>query len=226
MKTASGHRRGSPSAVSLAACGRRPDEAVGVRNDHGRLGEFPENEIIAEIYAQALEAKGVKVKKKLNIGAREAYIPALKNGEIDLMPEYTGNLLTLPGPEGDRDVAEADVEAALDNALPDGLRSSTRPGRGQGLAQRHAGVRQDRTASRRSPTSRRSRACRLGGQPRVQGTARTASRASRRSTASRGSSSPPISDGGGPARSRRCSTARSTWPTSTRRRRRSWPTSS
>ena len=59
---------------------------------------FPENEIIAEIYAHALEAKGITVKKQLNIGAREVYIPALENGEIDLIPEYTGNLLTYLDP--------------------------------------------------------------------------------------------------------------------------------
>ncbi len=54
--------------------------------------DFPESALIAEIYAGALEAKGVKVEKKLNIGAREAYIPALQDGSIDLIPEYTGVL--------------------------------------------------------------------------------------------------------------------------------------
>lgn len=54
--------------------------------------DFPESALLAEIYAGALEAKGVKVEKKLNIGAREAYIPALQDGSIDLIPEYTGVL--------------------------------------------------------------------------------------------------------------------------------------
>ncbi|GAB3074404.1 ABC transporter substrate-binding protein [Pedococcus soli] len=54
--------------------------------------DFPESALLAEIYAGALEAKGVKVTKKLNIGAREAYIPALQDGSIDLIPEYTGVL--------------------------------------------------------------------------------------------------------------------------------------
>jgi osmoprotectant transport system substrate-binding protein len=53
---------------------------------------FPENVLLAEIYAGALSAKGVKVDKKLNIGSREVYIPALKDGSIDLIPEYTGVL--------------------------------------------------------------------------------------------------------------------------------------
>ncbi len=101
---------------------QRPDvgQEVRLRHHHRRLGDFPENEIIAEIYAQALEAKGVKVKKKLNIGAREVYIPALKNGEIDLLPEYSGNLLTYLDPKATA-TSEADIEEALDDALPDNL---------------------------------------------------------------------------------------------------------
>ena len=54
--------------------------------------DFPESALLAEIYAGALEAKGIKVTKNLNIGAREAYIPALQDGSIDLIPEYTGVL--------------------------------------------------------------------------------------------------------------------------------------
>ena len=54
--------------------------------------DFPESQLLAEIYAGALQAKGVQVNKKLNIGAREAYIPALQDGSIDLIPEYTGVL--------------------------------------------------------------------------------------------------------------------------------------
>jgi osmoprotectant transport system substrate-binding protein len=54
---------------------------------------FTESQILAEIYAQALQAKGVTVDKKLNIGSRETYIPALEDGSIDLLPEYTGTLL-------------------------------------------------------------------------------------------------------------------------------------
>ena len=46
-----------------------------------------------DIYAAALKAKGVTVTTKPNIGARPVYIPALQDGSIDLIPEYTGNLL-------------------------------------------------------------------------------------------------------------------------------------
>jgi osmoprotectant transport system substrate-binding protein len=54
---------------------------------------FQENVVLADIYAEALKAKGVKVTTKLNIGNREAYIPGLKDGSIDLIPEYSGVLL-------------------------------------------------------------------------------------------------------------------------------------
>jgi osmoprotectant transport system substrate-binding protein len=45
-----------------------------------------------DIYAGALKAKGVTVDTKPNIGSRETYIPALQDGSIDLVPEYTGVL--------------------------------------------------------------------------------------------------------------------------------------
>jgi osmoprotectant transport system substrate-binding protein len=108
--------------LSLTACGSDPTEGKKSASDTITVGSaaFPENEIIAEIYAQALEAKGIKVKKKLNIGAREAYIPALKNGEIDLIPEYTGNLLTYLDKKATATSAD-DVKTALGDALPSNL---------------------------------------------------------------------------------------------------------
>ena len=55
---------------------------------------FPENEVLAETYALALKAKGVKVTTKLNIGAREVYYPQIEKGAISVIPEYNGALLT------------------------------------------------------------------------------------------------------------------------------------
>jgi osmoprotectant transport system substrate-binding protein len=55
--------------------------------------DFPESTLLADIYADAMTAKGVSVTKKLNIGERAAYIPALKDGSIDFIPEYTGSIL-------------------------------------------------------------------------------------------------------------------------------------
>ncbi|AWB91088.1 ABC transporter substrate-binding protein [Aeromicrobium chenweiae] len=108
-------------ALALSACGGDPtsDDSAKSAGDTITVGSaaFPENEIIAEIYAQALEAKGVKVKKKLNIGAREVYIPALEKGEIDLLPEYSGNLLAYFDKDATATSPEQ-VEDALEDALP------------------------------------------------------------------------------------------------------------
>jgi osmoprotectant transport system substrate-binding protein len=52
---------------------------------------FSEQEIVAEIYAQCLEAAGFDVDTKLKIGSREIVLPALEKGDIDLYPEYIGS---------------------------------------------------------------------------------------------------------------------------------------
>jgi len=52
--------------------------------------DFPESKLLAELYAGALKAKGVQVDTRLGIGSRETYIPALKDGSIDVIPEYSG----------------------------------------------------------------------------------------------------------------------------------------
>ncbi|AJZ89845.1 ABC transporter substrate-binding protein [Cedecea neteri] len=56
--------------------------------------DFPENQLLATIYAGALEAQNIPVEKKLNIGSREVYIPALLDGSINVIPEYSGALLS------------------------------------------------------------------------------------------------------------------------------------
>lgn len=78
------------------------------------------NEIIAEIYAQALENAGHTVDREFNIGQRDAYMPDVESGEIDLFPEYTGNLLQYFDDSSEA-TSPDDVYAALQEALPDGL---------------------------------------------------------------------------------------------------------
>ena len=78
------------------------------------------NEIIAEIYAQALENAGFSVERDFNIGQRDAYIPALETGEVDLFPEYTGNLLQFYDNETTATQTD-EVFAELEGVLPDGL---------------------------------------------------------------------------------------------------------
>jgi osmoprotectant transport system substrate-binding protein len=78
---------------------------------------FDENKILAEVYAGALEAKGVKVSKKLGIGERAQYIAALKDGSIDFVPEYSGSILSFYDTKATAK-SPADVYAALEAAVP------------------------------------------------------------------------------------------------------------
>lgn len=79
---------------------------------------FPESEIIGQIWASALRDAGYDVDVKSGIGSREVYLQALEEGTIDIVPEYAGNLTQFYGelPQG---ADEDDVRAALTDALPD-----------------------------------------------------------------------------------------------------------
>ena len=79
------------------------------------------NEIIAEIYAQALEAAGFDVEKQLSIGQRDAYMPDVESGDIDVFPEYTGSLLEYISDDEVDVTSPDDVYAALQEALPESL---------------------------------------------------------------------------------------------------------
>ncbi|OIH95070.1 glycine/betaine ABC transporter [Curtobacterium sp. MCBA15_003] len=83
--------------------------------------QYYSNEIIAELYAQVLEKDGFTVKRSFNIGQREIYIPQLEKGAIDVMPEYSGNLLQYFDKDSDAKTAD-EIDAALPDALPSGLR--------------------------------------------------------------------------------------------------------
>ena len=82
---------------------------------------FPENELLAEVYALALQKKGVKVTTKLNIGAREVYYPQVKSGAITIIPEYNGNLLSVEADPTSTAKTTAAVDAALAAKLPSTL---------------------------------------------------------------------------------------------------------
>ena len=84
--------------VALAGCTAPDPTAAPPSSDSSvtiTIGSqaFSENEIVAEIYAQALETAGYSVQRQFNIGSREVYIPAIESGEVSLLPEYTGGLL-------------------------------------------------------------------------------------------------------------------------------------
>ena len=123
------------TVASLAACGSGSDPLSDKGDDSGSAGgsggstsvvigsaDFTESELLMQIYAQALEAKGVKVTTKPNIGSREVYMKAFQNGELDLLPEYDGPLLDyLSGGKVPADVSTStDVDKALAAVLPKG----------------------------------------------------------------------------------------------------------
>jgi osmoprotectant transport system substrate-binding protein len=114
------------AVLAVAACGNA-DPLRGIGGDSGDpntvvvgSANFPESETVADIYAAALRANGFTVRTHLDIGSREAYIPALRGGSIDLIPDYSGNLLQYLRP-GAPQTAAAEVTTALRDALGAGL---------------------------------------------------------------------------------------------------------
>lgn len=122
--------------LALAACGGGGDPLASddaSTGDGGSGGDsssvvigsanFPESELLAEMYAQTLEAEGVTVERQFNIGARELYLRALEDGSIDLLPEYNGALLAALSPDGAPEgVTEPEpVYDAMVEALPEGI---------------------------------------------------------------------------------------------------------
>jgi len=81
---------------------------------------FYESSLLAEVYAGALEAKGVDVDTKLNIGAREVYLKAMEPGDesVDIIPEYTGVLRDYYKPD-QKGTSADEVYQELTASLPD-----------------------------------------------------------------------------------------------------------
>ena len=115
------------AALALTACGGGGDNNNPLSTGSGSAAptdtivvgsaNFPESALLAQIYAGALTAKGVKVSTKLNIGSRETYIPGLQDGSIDLIPEYSGVLLQYFDKNATQ-VTSDDVFAALKTKVP------------------------------------------------------------------------------------------------------------
>jgi osmoprotectant transport system permease protein len=71
---------------------------------------FAEGYLLAEIFAQQLETRGIQVTRRFGLGGTEIIFPALLKGDVDLYPEYTGTgmlvMLKRPSPEGSAAVFE------------------------------------------------------------------------------------------------------------------------
>lgn len=79
--------------------------------------DFAESEVLMHIYAEALRSTGTEVQTKPRIGAREFYVQAVRDGEITVMPDYTGNLLQQLDPQSDA-TETGQVRQKLEQALP------------------------------------------------------------------------------------------------------------
>lgn len=114
------------AVFALTACGggsdplaeNSGDAASGGSSDAVTVGsaDFPESQVIAELYAGVLRDAGVTVETKPGIGAREAYVGAVKDGSVDVVPDYSGNLLLF----ADKDATAASAEDIM-KALPSAL---------------------------------------------------------------------------------------------------------
>lgn len=112
------------AGAAVAACTTGDPLAPADREADGTIiigsQDYYSNEIIAEIWARALEDDGYRVDRQYRIGQREAYLPEITAGAIDLFPEYTGPLLVYL--DSDATATEPDqVHQALSEVLPEGL---------------------------------------------------------------------------------------------------------
>src|ERR1043165_9661911 len=77
------------AALALGAAFASAQQPVRVASKN-----FTEQFILAEMYAQALEAAGIKVERKINLGGTLIVHKALEEKQVDFYPEYTGTMLT------------------------------------------------------------------------------------------------------------------------------------
>ncbi|MEU2226258.1 ABC transporter substrate-binding protein [Streptomyces sp. NPDC018347] len=112
----------------LAGCSSKDDKADNPLTGGKASGDsvvvgsnnFPESTLLADIYGEALKAKGIKVTYKPNIGSRETTYGLIKNGSLSLMPEYNGALLAYLDKKAapkSLDETEDAIKAKLDSRL-------------------------------------------------------------------------------------------------------------
>ncbi|OLZ67417.1 glycine/betaine ABC transporter substrate-binding protein [Streptomyces sp. IMTB 2501] len=113
----------------LAGCSSKGDTSGNPLSDDGKAGDgtvvvgsnnFPESTLLADIYGEALKAKGIKVTYKPNIGSRETTYGLIKNGSIKVLPEYNGALLAYLDQKAKPKTVAATttaIEAKLDSKL-------------------------------------------------------------------------------------------------------------
>lgn len=114
-------------AVLVAACGGPTATPPGPVGDAVVVTsfDFSESTLLAEVYAQALEGAGIPVRRELGLGPRELVLPALRQGLVDVVPEYLGTALaTVTGAPVDPALGTRQAHGLLAQALEsEGLRA-------------------------------------------------------------------------------------------------------
>jgi len=89
------------AATAVSGCAARSKNAISIGAKN-----FTEELVLGELYAQLLEKNGFVVTRKFDLGGTQVAMAALRRGDIDLYPEYTGTALLSvlkahPGPDSD-----------------------------------------------------------------------------------------------------------------------------
>src|SRR4051812_49443937 len=88
---------GLVALTALVGCGSsgQPRAASALDDDAITIGSFnfSESEVLAQLYGQALAARGFRVRFEPGRGPRELLLPALEQGVVELLPEYAGTAL-------------------------------------------------------------------------------------------------------------------------------------
>lgn len=117
-------------SLLLAACGSDEESVSTVPSAPPRItigaANFPESQLLSEIYGQALENSNYRIARKDPLGSRELYFQAIADNEIQLVPEYTNSLLSFVLRQADPNASPTATNideqvAAIKEALPDNL---------------------------------------------------------------------------------------------------------
>ena len=114
------------AAIALSGCASSSPLSTGSSKAAGGgtlvVGSqaYYSNEIVAEIYSQALEHGGFTIDRQFKIGQREVYLPEITAGKIDVFPEYIGSLdqaLNKTAAGGKPDAVLSDLKSVLPTGL-------------------------------------------------------------------------------------------------------------
>jgi osmoprotectant transport system substrate-binding protein len=99
---------GLSSASPAGGGGSKGSLTIGSTNVAG-------DQVLGQVYGQALEKDGYQISYKENLGTREVVFPALESGEIDVFPDYQDTLAAFLEGTGGTDVNQ--VKTELDGLL-------------------------------------------------------------------------------------------------------------